>query len=82
MIRTKLLVTDISCFVVIDSKAQVSHSQVMDDHWENEITEYGAVNITGFRIIDHSRKIVRDFMDGLRRMDPRFKGSISVSTYY
>ncbi|XP_048005196.1 glutamate receptor 1-like [Leguminivora glycinivorella] len=52
---------------------------VMDDHWENEVTEYGAVNITGFRIVDHSRKIVRDFMDGLRRMDPRFKGTISVS---
>lgn len=52
----------------------------MDDHWENEVTEYGAVNITGFRIVDHSRKIVRDFMDGLRRMDPRFKGTISVRT--
>lgn len=51
----------------------------MDDHWENEVTEYGAVNITGFRIVDHTRKIVRDFMDGLRRMDPRFKGTISVS---
>ncbi|KAL0902298.1 hypothetical protein ABMA27_000201 [Loxostege sticticalis] len=53
---------------------------VMDDHWENEVTEYGAVNITGFRIVDHSRKIVRDFMDGLRRMDPRFKGTISAQT--
>ncbi|KAM3969050.1 LOW QUALITY PROTEIN: glutamate receptor 1 [Aphomia sociella] len=53
---------------------------VMDDHWENEVTEYGAVNITGFRIVDHSRKIVRDFMDGLRRMDTRFKGTISAQT--
>ncbi|XP_026333844.1 glutamate receptor 1-like [Hyposmocoma kahamanoa] len=53
---------------------------VMDDHWENEVTEYGAVNITGFRIVDHTRKIVRDFMDGLRRMDPRFKGTISAQT--
>ncbi|CAG5038997.1 unnamed protein product [Parnassius apollo] len=53
---------------------------VMDDHWENEVTEYGAVNITGFRIVDHSRKVVRDFMDGLRRMDPRFKGTISAQT--
>lgn len=56
-----------------------SHLQVMDDHWENEVTEYGAVNITGFRIVDHSRKIVRDFTEGLRRMDPRFKGTVSVS---
>ncbi|CAG9782113.1 unnamed protein product [Diatraea saccharalis] len=55
---------------------------VMDDHWENEVTEYGAVNITGFRIVDHSRKIVRDFMDGLRRMDPRFKGTISTALMY
>lgn len=53
--------------------------KVMDDHWENEIVEYGAVNITGFRIVDHSRKIVRDFMDGLKRMDPRAKETISVS---
>ncbi|CAH2034712.1 unnamed protein product, partial [Iphiclides podalirius] len=53
---------------------------VMDDHWENEVTEYGAVNITGFRIVDHSRKIVRDFMEGLRRMDPRFKGTVSAQT--
>ncbi|XP_053623557.1 glutamate receptor 1-like isoform X2 [Plodia interpunctella] len=53
---------------------------VMDDHWENEVTEYGAVNITGFRIVDHSRKIVRDFTDGLRRMDGRFKGTISAQT--
>ncbi|XP_011559269.3 glutamate receptor 1 [Plutella xylostella] len=51
---------------------------IMDDYWENEVVEYGAVNITGFRIIDHSRKIVRDFMDGLRRMDSRFKDTISA----
>lgn len=51
----------------------------MDDHWENEVMEFGAVNITGFRIVDLSRKTVRDFIDGVRRMDPRFKGSISVS---
>ncbi|XP_072930624.1 glutamate receptor 1-like [Epargyreus clarus] len=53
---------------------------VMDDHWENEVTEYGAVNITGFRIVDHSRRMVRDLMDGLKRMDPKFKGTISAQT--
>ncbi|CAH0716026.1 unnamed protein product, partial [Brenthis ino] len=53
---------------------------VMDDHWENEVTEYGAVNITGFRIVDHSRRTVRDFMENLKRMDPRFKGTISAQT--
>ncbi|CAK1554888.1 unnamed protein product [Leptosia nina] len=53
---------------------------VMDDQWENEVTEYGAVNITGFRIVDHSRRVVREFIEGLRRMDPRFKGTISAQT--
>ncbi|VVD03791.1 unnamed protein product, partial [Leptidea sinapis] len=51
---------------------------VMDDQWENEVTEYGALNITGFRIVDHTRKVVRDFTEGLRRMDPRFKGAVST----
>ncbi|XP_034839785.1 glutamate receptor 1-like isoform X1 [Maniola hyperantus] len=53
---------------------------VMDDHWENEVTEYGAVNITGFRIVDHSKKTVKDFLEGLRRIDPRFKGTVSAQT--
>nr|XP_032527538.1 glutamate receptor 1-like isoform X3 [Danaus plexippus plexippus] len=53
---------------------------VMDDHWEDEVTEYGALNITGFRIVDLSRKNVKDFMEGLKRMDPRFKGTVSAQT--
>ncbi|XP_050683637.1 glutamate receptor 1-like isoform X2 [Leptidea sinapis] len=55
---------------------------VMDDQWENEVTEYGALNITGFRIVDHTRKVVRDFTEGLRRMDPRFKGAVSAQTAF
>ncbi|XP_028156300.1 glutamate receptor 1-like [Ostrinia furnacalis] len=35
----------------------------MDDRWEKEVTEFGAVNITGFRLLDTSRKVVRDFID-------------------
>lgn len=54
----------------------------MDDHWEDEVTEYGALNITGFRIVDLSRKNVKDFMEGLKRMDPRFKGTVSVSSFF
>lgn len=42
----------------------------MDDRWESEVIEYGAINITGFRIIDSSRKHVRDFLEGWRRLDP------------
>lgn len=33
----------------------------MDDRWEKEVTEFGAINVTGFRVVDFSRKIVRDF---------------------
>ncbi|KAI5647012.1 receptor family ligand binding region domain-containing protein [Phthorimaea operculella] len=36
---------------------------VMDDRWEKQVTEYGAINITGFRVLDFSRKVVRDFID-------------------
>lgn len=50
----------------------------MDDPWEHEVVEYGAVNITGFRLVDRSRKAVRDFTDRLIRMNPNFKETISV----
>ncbi|XP_075228817.1 glutamate receptor IB [Lycorma delicatula] len=43
---------------------------VMDDRWEAEVVEYGAVNITGFRIVDASRRNLKDFLDGWRRLDP------------
>lgn len=42
----------------------------MDDRWESEVIEYGAINITGFRIIDSTRKHVRDFLEGWKRLDP------------
>lgn len=55
----------------------------MDDRWESEITEYGAINITGFRIVDTNRRYVRDFLEGWKRLDPQAsigagKESISV----
>ncbi|KAJ8736978.1 hypothetical protein PYW07_000249 [Mythimna separata] len=40
---------------------------VLDDRWEKEVTEYSAINITGFRLLDLSRKVVRDFFDVWRR---------------
>ncbi|ERL95649.1 hypothetical protein D910_00072 [Dendroctonus ponderosae] len=43
---------------------------VMDDRWESEVVEFGAINITGFRIVDSSRKNVRDFLEGWKRLDP------------
>jgi glutamate receptor, ionotropic, invertebrate len=42
----------------------------MDDRWESEIVEYGAINITGFRIVDTNRKPVKEFLEGWRRLDP------------
>jgi ionotropic glutamate receptor len=41
----------------------------MDDRWESEVIEYGAINITGFRIVDNSRKYVRDFLDNWKKLD-------------
>lgn len=41
--------------------------QVMDDRWEKEVTEFGAINVTGFRIVDFSRKTVRDFINVWKR---------------
>ncbi|CAH0392221.1 unnamed protein product [Bemisia tabaci] len=43
---------------------------VMDDQWENEVKEYGAINITGFRIVDPSRKYVQDFLRGWHQLEP------------
>lgn len=41
----------------------------MDDQWETEVIEYGAINITGFRIVDNSRRYVREFLENWRRLD-------------
>ncbi|XP_059614013.1 glutamate receptor 1-like [Phlebotomus argentipes] len=43
---------------------------IMDDRWETEVIEYGAINITGFRIVDTTRRYVRDFLDGWKKLDP------------
>lgn len=55
----------------------------MDDQWESQVIEFGAINITGFRIVDHSRKYVREFMERWNHLDPQKtigagKNSISV----
>lgn len=42
----------------------------MDDRWESEVIEYGAINITGFRIVDNTKKHVRDFLESWKRLDP------------
>ncbi|XP_024891669.1 glutamate receptor 1-like isoform X2 [Temnothorax curvispinosus] len=43
---------------------------IMDDRWESEVIEYGAINITGFRIVDATRPHVKDFLAAWHRLDP------------
>ena len=59
----------------------------MDDRWDNQVKEYGAINITGFRIVDTSRPIVRHFLRGWEKLDPAQypgagKSHIQVTDYY
>lgn len=59
----------------------------MDERWESEIIEYGAINITGFRILDTQKRYVKEFLDGWRKLDPTTspgagKEQISVSTSF
>lgn len=54
-----------------------------DEPWENSVVEFSAVNVTGFRIVDPGKKVVRDFLAKWAALDTRqFEGagkrSISV----
>lgn len=42
----------------------------MDDRWESEVIEYGAINITGFRIVDSTKKHVKEFLEEWKKLDP------------
>ncbi|KAK4313742.1 hypothetical protein Pmani_014934 [Petrolisthes manimaculis] len=42
----------------------------MDERWEEDVKEYGAVNITGLRIVDTSRPYVKDFLRTWSTLDP------------
>jgi len=44
--------------------------QVLDDQWEVDVREYGAINITGFRIVDTSNPFVQNFLRKWRTLDP------------
>jgi len=43
--------------------------QVMDDRWESEVVEFGAINVTGFRMLDRSRRYVQNFMEGWKSVN-------------
>ena len=59
--------------------------QVMDEHWEEGIEEFSAVNVTGFRIVDESSGYVREFLKTWKNLKPhKYPGAgkyISVSIY-
>ena len=42
----------------------------MDEPWHSFVVEYGAVNVTGFRIVNPSRRYVRDFLKKWSLLDP------------
>lgn len=42
----------------------------MDNHWPSDVVEFGAINITGFRIVDTNRRALRDFHDSRKRLEP------------
>jgi ionotropic glutamate receptor len=41
----------------------------MDEPWDTAIAEYGALNVTGFRLVDPSRRVVRDFLTKWSKLD-------------
>lgn len=48
----------------------ITLSKVMDDRWDERVKEYGAINITGFRIIETERPIVQQFYRSWETLDP------------
>lgn len=46
----------------------------MDNHWPSDVVEFGAINITGFRIVDTNRRALRDFHDSRKRLEPLTAG--------
>jgi hypothetical protein len=61
--------------------------QTMDEPWESSIKEYGVVNVTGFRIVDPTKRYVREFLRKWTALDASNfpgagKNSISVSSYF
>ncbi|XP_069955932.1 glutamate receptor 1 isoform X3 [Cherax quadricarinatus] len=44
---------------------------VMDERWEEDVKEFGAVNITGFRIVDTTRPYIREFLRTWTTLDSK-----------
>lgn len=70
--------------MTISTQANVCFSQAFDEPWERSVVEFTAVNITGFRMVDPDRKLVKDFLSRWATLDTnQFEGGgkryISVS---
>ncbi|XP_023210798.1 glutamate receptor 1-like isoform X2 [Centruroides sculpturatus] len=44
---------------------------VPEGFWNSQLTEFGRVNITGFRLLDPDRGLVRQFLTSWRSLNPR-----------
>lgn len=44
----------------------------MDEYWNSQVLEFGAVNITGFRILQPASIDFRSFLSVWRSIDPSF----------
>lgn len=58
-----------SCLQNISTSQCLPWLQIMDERWESEIIEYGAINITGFRILDTHKRHVKEFLESWRKLD-------------
>ena len=57
-------------------------SLILDHQWSSDIAEYGAINVTGLRMVDFKSKVARQFFrnwDNLQR-DSEDNGKRDVST--
>lgn len=56
----------------------------MDDWWDSKVFEYGTINITGFRLIDTSRTLVKEFLKDWATFDitTKYETRQSISVCY
>ncbi|XP_054167278.1 glutamate receptor 1-like [Oppia nitens] len=45
-------------------------SLIMDDYWNNQVQEFGAINITGFRVLQTTSHEFRQFSKSWRNLNP------------
>ena len=44
---------------------------VLDDKWDSKVAEFGAVNITGLRVVSERSEVVREFLKGWKNLDKK-----------